>query len=389
MGIHVVGLGPVGLLISHSLRRVLPVSTPVTVIHRTLEGLEKFTMRKNKIEVQRDGVVSQANGLKSELLNPSPNPARQPGQITSLIVALKAHHTLPVIRTLAPRLSANSTVVLLQNGLGVFEEVVEEVFRNERSRPNFILTSNTNGAFKTHPFHAVHAGIGAIDFGIVPDAQGRDFDVGFSTEDSEGPGPKLSDITTDSDPQFERYKSLRETVAALLLVSALNPSWRSFSDLQTLLKRKLVVNSFVNPLTAILGCRNGALLDMTYAGNILQQLCQEAEAVYAKQIEVETASWIQDMAAQGIDTSNISIPPLPRALSAESLQEEALRVTEVTKANISSMLQDVQRGAYTEIDYINGYLMRLGQKYDVPAKVNTTLLDLVKMRTMVPLDRIL
>ena len=345
-------------------------------------------MRK-KTEVERNGAVKQASGFKSELLNPPPNSGHEPSRITSLIVALKAHHTLPVIRALAPRLSANSTIVLLQNGLGVYEEVVEEVFRNERSRPNFILTSNTNGAFKTHPFHAVHAGIGAIDFGIVPDAQGRDFDAGFSAEGSEEQRPKLSDITTDADPQFQRFKSLRETVAALLLARALNPSWRSFNDLQIILKRKLVVNSFVNPLTAILGCRNGALLDMPYAGNILQKLCQEAEAVYAKQIQVETSNWIQDMAAQGIDTTDISIPPLPRALTAESLQEEALRVTEITKANISSMLQDVQRGAYTEVDYINGYLMRLGQKYDVPAKVNTTLLDLVKMRTLVPLDRIL
>jgi 2-dehydropantoate 2-reductase len=45
----------------------------------------------------------------------------------------------------------------------------------------------------------------------------------------------------------------------------------------------------------------------------------------------------------------------------------------------SSTAQDLARGKKTEIDYLNGYVCRLGVKHGVPTPVNQTLLTLVKL----------
>jgi 2-dehydropantoate 2-reductase len=42
------------------------------------------------------------------------------------------------------------------------------------------------------------------------------------------------------------------------------------------------------------------------------------------------------------------------------------------------MLQDVLRNKQTEIDFINGVIVRQGQELGIPVPVNSVLVDLVK-----------
>lgn len=44
----------------------------------------------------------------------------------------------------------------------------------------------------------------------------------------------------------------------------------------------------------------------------------------------------------------------------------------------TSMLQSLQKGSITEIDFINGAVVRLGQRYEVPTPVNATLVACIK-----------
>jgi len=44
----------------------------------------------------------------------------------------------------------------------------------------------------------------------------------------------------------------------------------------------------------------------------------------------------------------------------------------------SSMWEDLQKGRRTEIDYLNGEIIKLAQKYDVPTPVNQKIFELVR-----------
>jgi 2-dehydropantoate 2-reductase len=128
-------------------------------------------------------------------------------------------------------------------------------------------------------------------------------------------------------------------------------------DAQAIVWGKLVVSAALNPLTALLRVPNGALLDRPAARNLLQELAQEAAGVAA---------------AKAVR--------LPFPSPVEAVEQVARQTAE----NRSSMLQDVLRGAPTEIDAINGSVVRLGEESGVPVVANRFVLGLVKALTPSP-----
>ena len=62
----------------------------------------------------------------------------------------------------------------------------------------------------------------------------------------------------------------------------------------------------------------------------------------------------------------------------ESIIENTFKVAEATALNKNSMLQDVEKGKRTEIDFINGAIEKIGNQVGVPTPINSTLTTLVK-----------
>ncbi len=128
-------------------------------------------------------------------------------------------------------------------------------------------------------------------------------------------------------------------------------------DLQGLVWGKLAVSSGINAVTALLRVRNGELL----ANSDSEQLMTAAA--------IETAAVAL---AKGI-----KIP--------YDVSERAREVASLTSENRSSMLQDVLRGAPTEIDFINCAVARIGISLGVPVPVNTILCKLVRSASSIAL----
>lgn len=116
--------------------------------------------------------------------------------------------------------------------------------------------------------------------------------------------------------------------------------------------QKLVVNAGINPFTAILDCPNGDILANEFFLSHIDPLCSEIARL---------------MAAEGIGN------PTPG-----ELRQRIETVARSTARNTSSMRGDILNGRRTEIDFINGYLVQLGQRLDIPTPVNQLLTDRVK-----------
>lgn len=114
---------------------------------------------------------------------------------------------------------------------------------------------------------------------------------------------------------------------------------------------KLILNAAINPLTALLRMRNGQLLSQ-----------QETRALMAT-LALEGASVVS---AKGI------------SLPYENPVEKVEMVCRLTASNRSSMLQDVDKGRQTEIDWINGAVVREGRALGVLTPVNWTIVQLIK-----------
>ena len=96
------------------------------------------------------------------------------------------------------------------------------------------------------------------------------------------------------------------------------------------MERKLVVNLVINPLTALLGCRIGDLLESAEARKIVSRVCAEAARAYAMQAREEEGLWNDR-------EKHVRIGRVPLGLDAQALEEECLRVMRVNVGNISSM----------------------------------------------------
>jgi 2-dehydropantoate 2-reductase len=62
----------------------------------------------------------------------------------------------------------------------------------------------------------------------------------------------------------------------------------------------------------------------------------------------------------------------------ESAWDELVEVCRRTAINRSSMLQDVESGRETEIEAINGSLVRLARRHGILAPLNETMADLIR-----------
>ena len=126
---------------------------------------------------------------------------------------------------------------------------------------------------------------------------------------------------------------------------------RIVEDAQSLVWGKLVINAAINPLTALLKVPNGELLERPSAREMMRELALEtAHVAHAEGIELPFA----DPVAAAED------------------------VARKTATNHSSMLQDVLRGAPTEIDSICGAVVTYGEKHHIPTPTNWDCWKLVR-----------
>ncbi len=118
--------------------------------------------------------------------------------------------------------------------------------------------------------------------------------------------------------------------------------------------QKLLVNVGINALTALANLTNGELFadpDMT---TVVRRLVGEAASV---------------MRAEGM-------PAPPR-----DPVDFVRAVAEATRTDHSSMLEDVLAGRRTEIDAINGEIVRLGERHGIDVTANRVVTTLVRQRT--------
>ena len=116
--------------------------------------------------------------------------------------------------------------------------------------------------------------------------------------------------------------------------------------------RKLIFNAATNPVGALTGLTHGRVCEDPALRALVSGLVDEGKAVAA---------------ADGIE---LDADP-------EELIDHAAR-PDVAYDHKASMLQDVEAHRQTEIDYLNGGIVRFGREQEVPTPLNEAILALVK-----------
>jgi len=116
--------------------------------------------------------------------------------------------------------------------------------------------------------------------------------------------------------------------------------------------RKLIFNAATNPVGALTGLTHGQVCEDPALRRFVSALVEEGKGVAT---------------AQGIE---LDADP-------EELIDYAAR-PDVAYGHKASMLQDAEARRLTEIDYLNGGIVRFGQEHGVPTPLNDAIVALVK-----------
>jgi len=173
----------------------------------------------------------------------------------------------------------------------------------------------TQGAKKRAEYHIEHTGIGNSDFGIVYGTLSSEVQKQVVDDFEQG----LKQVHWQENIQFAQWK-------------------------------KLAINCVINPLSALENIENGKINREIYQGT--------TRAILQEIVEVATK--------EGVN------------LSEDSLLSLVKKVAQNTNKNTSSMRADILGMRRTEIDYINGYIHRLGEKHQLATPKNTQLWLAVK-----------
>ncbi|SDT06131.1 2-dehydropantoate 2-reductase [Halopseudomonas sabulinigri] len=224
---HVLGAGSLGLL---WIARLQQAGLDCRLLLRDQAALQRWQAADNLLH------FTAPNGQQH--LRVSCEVATQSDTaIAILIVATKAHAVMTALAPLRQRLSSNSQILLLQNGLGVQQQVTQ-AFPEQR----VLYASVTDGAWQPAPQQLIWAGQGQTLIG---------------------------------DP------ALQPPPDWLLQLDQRIINWQWSEQILAVLWRKLAVNCAVNPFTLLFDCCNGEV--PLRAGPWLDECITELQTVLAAQ----------------------------------------------------------------------------------------------------------
>ncbi|RUT36395.1 2-dehydropantoate 2-reductase [Paenibacillus zeisoli] len=219
-----------------------------------------------------------------------------------ILVTTKQRHMNDCLHSqLRTLLGPRTDIVCFQNGVGHIERLGEAL-----GGQKVLAALTTEGARKEGDYTIYRAGSGQTRLGLTGMHDGA-----------------------------EQLREKAENLASRLSVAGF-PSILS-NDIDKEIYRKLLINAAINPLTAIWRVHNGELLASTERRALLASLIEEILQIYNH---------------YGITYD-------------ADIQDQVTQVCRSTANNMSSMLKDVLAGQVTEVNSINGHLVRMAREKEI------------------------
>lgn len=289
---------------------------PVTLLLRSQNHVQEFLDRKNRITYLRlHQQPVEITGFDALNFHDPPEDCT----VDALVVATKAQHAVEAIRTVKPMLNRDSTLVLFQNGMGVAEELLSKVWESAKDAPSIVVGVNRHAVERLAPYSIKHnSGWNdpqALALGAMPHSQ-KD---------------KIKAVID----AFTECPDMRTTVL-------------EWPELRKRMMRKLVINATINPLAGVLDVNNGRILESPEAMELLRGLTEEVAKTLTE-----------------LECTN------------DELFDEVVKMAEIAAANNCSTVQDLRAKRKSEIEFINGYIVRLAKERGISVPLNETFLRLI------------
>lgn len=374
--IYVLGIGNLGRMYAAYLARAQS-NIPITLVVHRRDLLSQWT-QSNGIEITRLGQLYQTKNFAIECWSeekPTVGPAREVAdghKIQNLLIATKSSAAVPEVDRARRYLDSSSTVVFAQNGMSKFWPPHGSRYLAHRYPDgngfNVLACIANHGVLSEGPFKSLHASPANCSIGpvLVNNSNSN------NNSSNSSPAPSVE------------YMTNQIVSANLLDAKPFNST-----DLWIIQLEKLIVNSCLNPLTALLRVKNGYLFEKAEGtvATVLAHVLREASAVLQALVKHDSCTDILAASAPpnaSPDAKQEHVAKLRKELldrfSEHRLKTLVYTIGDRVKDNTSSMLQDARAGKKTEVRDFNGWFVDTANFVDpsLDTSINQMLVDLVE-----------
>jgi 2-dehydropantoate 2-reductase len=152
------------------------------------------------------------------------------------------------------------------------------------------------------------------------------------------------------------------------VLSAIVPV-KTTSNILGHLYSKLIINSCISPLGGICGLYLGEMLSLSKVRKIFIEIIREAITV-ADALKIKVEVFGGTLNFYEFLKSNNALANLKRHLLIRVIGFKYRKLK-------SSILQSLERGKLTEIDYLNGYIVKNGKNFNISVPVNSIVVKMI------------
>lgn len=287
-----------------------------------------------------------AANVEANLAMPRAITQSDDSRIEQLVVSGRGQEAVEALQSVKNRIDGNTTVCLMNNGLGVLEDVRKKIFEGSDAAPNFLLGHMSHRLAFNRTYDAV-----------TQLKQGQ-----TKLTFAEAPRMRVKDMhKVESRPNF--VKTLEE---AKDLHTTLTPfdQWLRFK-LPT-----VIFDSVVEPVCVLLDMPYQGLLQNPAAQRMMHSLLSEIIQVLESMPELEGSTVIRDY----VHSKGIRKFMYSRIMGKRSQP--------------SQLVRRIENGLPTDVEYLNGYFLRRGQKLGLDLHMNLMMRDMIKAKHSQAIERL-
>ncbi|KAG0659955.1 2-dehydropantoate 2-reductase (Ketopantoate reductase) (KPA reductase) (KPR) [Monosporozyma unispora] len=362
--VHIIGMGSMGAIIAvnlleHTQCEIVPLFRNVAKCERFVNEADSI-ITINKMYPGYEGENATVIQKIGRVYAPENYPKDEP--IRNLIVATKTYQTQDAIRPFLPYINSETNLILVQNGLGVLEEIKEGIFAPETKQgcPQLFQGVIAHGAYQVSEFMFNHACDADFKIARLPWSH-HDMVQSCELVNDDSSNNELLHLLTK--PIFEkRFHVLHMTYQEMLIGQLF----------------KFLLNSCINSVTAIVDALNEEVRDCCHAtfSSIVEESISILKVVYQPLFDYE----MEYNGKDGYPTLEVT-----KTFQLDPLVDSIIHLCCVVGGrNSTSMRQDTLNLRDTEINYINGFVVKMAERFNMgpsAAKVNKTIVQLVNLRS--------
>jgi 2-dehydropantoate 2-reductase len=340
MSVYVLGAGGVGTLIASSLTPKFSVN----FIVRNIAKLNTLKITDNTFSITK---LYDNNKVIKYKINGGFSADQLPDdKIEFLLICVKTFDTVKSLTPLLSKITNQTRILLVQNGMGVVDELYNKVWKDKGSRPTIYQGVISHGIWQPaeygNTYNYNHAGSGYLKICQIP--------------------KNLKNITENDNSRIQN-----DDIIKALIDGDLNVTSHSYDELLVYQIQKFLVNCCMNSTTSIVDSINYGISNSELTHNLFTSIVSEGLEILYKAYPI-------------LQTSKLA-----KELLTVEKQVEFVKYIgfQINGKNSTSMRQDVLNLRDTEIDYINGHIVSKAAENNTAAPINSTIASLVKIKLMV------